>query len=148
MILETATALICMAHAIYFEARSESTAAQMAVGHVILNRVQDPRFPNDVCSVVTEGMRHESGEMKRHKCQFSFYCDGKSENIYNTLAYQKAELLSWIVLDSHIRYDLTDGATYYHATYVLPKWATADRFTQTTCIDKHCFYKLNYLEDR
>ena len=32
-----------MAHAIYFEARSESTAAQMAVGHVILNRVEDPR---------------------------------------------------------------------------------------------------------
>ena len=37
MLLEAATAMICMAHAIYFEARSESTAAQMAVGHVILN---------------------------------------------------------------------------------------------------------------
>ena len=64
MLLEAATAMICMAHSIYFEARSESTAAQMAVGHVILNRVDDPRYPNNVCDVVTEGMRHESGQMK------------------------------------------------------------------------------------
>ena len=41
MMLETATALMCMAHAIYFEARSESTVGQLAVGQVIMNRGSD-----------------------------------------------------------------------------------------------------------
>tara|TARA_R100000231_G_scaffold47840_1_gene40935 strand:+ start:3128 stop:3565 length:438 start_codon:yes stop_codon:yes gene_type:complete len=139
MILETATALICMAHAIYFEARSESTAAQIAVGHVILNRVEDPRFPDNVCEVVTEGVRYNTGQMKRDKCQFSFYCDGKPERVYEHLAYMRAEALSFIILDSHMTYDITDGATHYHATYVNPVWA--NRFTRTTCIDSHCFYR-------
>ena len=144
MILEAATAMICMAHAIYFEARSESTAAQMAVGHVILNRVHDPRYPDNVCDVVTEGMRHESGQMKKHKCQFSFYCDGKPENIYEQYAYSKAEALSFAVVSNHEIYDLTDGATHYHADYVSPTWAK--RFSLTTCIDRHCFYRDGYFK--
>jgi len=140
MILETATALICMAHAIYFEARSESTAAQMAVGHVILNRVEDPRFPDNVCAVVTEGQRRQhDGSIRRNKCQFSFYCDGKPERVYNLPAYTKAENIALVVLYNHHTYDLTDGATHYHADYVTPFWA--DKFTLTTCIDRHCFYK-------
>jgi len=148
MILEAATAMICMAHAIYFEARSESTAAQLAVAHVIFNRVEDPRFPNTVCEVVTEGLRHGSGEMKRHKCQFSFYCDGKPEQISEQIAYRKAELIAYSALDTYAQYDITDGATHYHADYVAPAWATADRFTKTTCIDKHCFYRLETTANR
>ena len=136
MILETATALICMAHAIYFEARSESTAAQMAVGHVILNRVEDPRYPDNVCDVVTEGMRYSSGQMVRDKCQFSFYCDGKSDNPRNKQAWFNALYIAHL---SGLVDDVTDGATHYHSTKVFPEWAYTGEVT--TKIHKHVFYK-------
>lgn len=70
--LETIT---CLAIAIYFEARGEPDVGQVAVGNVILNRTRDPRFPNDVCSVITQGPTHKWNQQYpiKHKCQFSFY---------------------------------------------------------------------------
>ena len=55
-----ANALMCMALNIYHEARNESTAGQLAVGQVVMNRVFDDRFPNTVCGVVTQGIHWES----------------------------------------------------------------------------------------
>ncbi|MEH3045896.1 cell wall hydrolase [Sphingomonas adhaesiva] len=46
--------LRCLAGAIYFEARGEPLAGQLAVAEVILNRTQSRRFGSDVCSVVTQ----------------------------------------------------------------------------------------------
>ena len=48
-------ALVCMATAIYFEARGEPTVGQIAVGQVIMSRVADHRYPDSVCDVVKEG---------------------------------------------------------------------------------------------
>lgn len=42
----------CMALAIYFEARGESTRGQQAVGNVVLNRTKDARYPNTACGVL------------------------------------------------------------------------------------------------
>ena len=42
-------ALICLALNIYFEARGEPTVFAMAApAHVVLNRVKDNRYPNDI----------------------------------------------------------------------------------------------------
>jgi len=41
-----------LARAIYGEARGEPYIGQVAVGAVILNRVQNPKFPNSIASVV------------------------------------------------------------------------------------------------
>ena len=80
--LETATALVCMSYAIYFEARSEPIVAQPAVAQVVMNRVDDHRFPNTVCEVVTDGLRYswDSRKIVRDQCAFSFYCDGKTRS--------------------------------------------------------------------
>lgn len=65
--------VMCIAMAIYWEARGEPVKGQFAVGQVVMNRVHDPRYPSDACSVVYDG-----GEV-RNECQFSFFCDGKSD---------------------------------------------------------------------
>ena len=66
---------MCLAMAIYYETRSEQNPdAGLAVAEVILNRVEDRRWPNDVCAVI----KQDKGP-KDHDCQFSFYCDGKPE---------------------------------------------------------------------
>tara|TARA_R100000995_G_scaffold81520_2_gene54408 strand:- start:352 stop:789 length:438 start_codon:yes stop_codon:yes gene_type:complete len=144
MLLETATALTCMSYAIYFEARSESTVAQLAVAQVVMNRVNDYRFPNTVCEVVTDGLRYswDSSKIVRDKCAFSFYCDGKPEHIADKQAYGWAESIAWVVINEQITIDVTDGSTHYHANYVQPYWANA--FTNTVCIDTHCFYRWEY----
>ena len=71
------TEIECMAKNIYFEAAIESTAGQLAVAQVTLNRVKSKHYPNTVCEVVYEGPHHASGHPKRDRCQFSWYCDGK-----------------------------------------------------------------------
>ena len=67
--------LRCLARAIYFEARGESTLGILAVGRVILNRVASKAYPNSVCRVVYQN------DNRRNRCQFSFACDGKPDTI-------------------------------------------------------------------
>lgn len=130
-------ALLCLATAVYFEARGEPTVGQVAVAAVVMNRVEDRRFPNDVCSVVKQGPLYRSGAPVRHKCQFSFYCDGKSDKMRDRAAKRRATRLSELVLSRTVM-DPTEGSTFYHADYVLPSWAsTKSRVVQ---INKHVFY--------
>jgi spore germination cell wall hydrolase CwlJ-like protein len=77
-------AILCLAEAIYFEGRSQPVTGQYAIGHVIMNRVADDRFPDNPCDVI----RH--GGTRRNNCQFSYYCDGKPEAFYNKEAYGQA----------------------------------------------------------
>ena len=136
----------CLALNVYHEARNQGTAGRMAVILVTLNRVSDERFPNTICDVVYQGPHRPSwkgtGEMipVRHKCQFSWYCDGKSDKIYNQKLFDEInDLTSMIVYDMIKVVDITDGATHYHADYVLPDWAATK--TKTIEIEDHIFYR-------
>ncbi len=63
----------CLAQAIYFESRGEPLDGQIAVAEVVLNRVDDRRFPKTVCGVTRQGVGSGRG------CQFSYACDGNSD---------------------------------------------------------------------
>ena len=47
----------CMARAMYFESNRSSSEGMLAVGTVVMNRVNDHKFPNSVCGVV--GQRNQ-----------------------------------------------------------------------------------------
>ena len=79
----------CLTENIYFEARGQGQAGWLAVAQVTLNRVEDRRFPNTVCEVVKQGLTYASGQPIRNKCQFSWYCDGKSDNPKNMKVYDR-----------------------------------------------------------
>ncbi len=139
MILETA--LMCMAFNIYHEANNQSMLGQLAVGQVVMNRVEDSRFPDTVCEVVKEAVTYKNTDKPvLHKCQFSWYCDGKKdEPNYDSKSWSNALKYAVVVLGGDITLDFTDGATHYHATYVRPAWAKTK--TRTTRIDRHIFYR-------
>ena len=139
MILETA--FMCMALNIYHEAKNQSMLGQIAVGQVVMNRVEDTRFPDNVCDVVTEAVTYKGTDKPvLHKCQFSWYCDGqKDEPKYHSEEWWNAQEYASIVLSGTIALDVTEGATHYHATYVRPAWAKTK--TRTTRIDRHIFYR-------
>jgi|13_taG_2_1085334.scaffolds.fasta_scaffold02541_9 spore germination cell wall hydrolase CwlJ-like protein len=126
-------ALMCMALNVYHESRSENLKGQVAVANVTLNRVADSKWPNDVCSVVEQG--YTKG---KQNCQFSWYCDGKSDTPTDTVAWARAVLVANDVMMGYIP-DITEGATHYHARYVNPYWV--DSFTKTVEIGSHMFYK-------
>ncbi len=126
--------LRCLALNVYWEARSESIPGQVAVAAVTLNRVQSPRFPANVCDVVRQG-----GEVRRHRCQFSWWCDGKKDDPLDDDAWRRATTLARLVSAGVID-DPTGGALWYHADYVTPHWATAKE--KITKIGRHIFYTL------
>ena len=134
------SAVACMALALYFEARGEPVTGQIAVGHVILNRVLDKRFPESVCEVVFQGQTYKSKPDLpiRNKCQFSFWCDGKSDKPKNYAAYQEAVYLSRMILNSDFS-DPTEGSTHYHTIEILPSWASSK--TSIVRINNHIFYR-------
>ena len=144
MLIETA--LMCLALNTYHEAKNQSMIGQVATAQVVMNRVADSRFPNTVCEVVKQGPHRPSWEDPkkeypvRHKCQFSWYCDGKSdEPRKDSKEWFKAKEYARIVLSGRIVLDVTEGATHYHATYVKPAWAKTK--TRTTRIESHIFYR-------
>ena len=143
MILETA--FLCLALNTYHEAKNQSIIGQIATAQVVMNRVMDDRYPNTVCEVVKQGPTRPSWKDPnkripvKHKCQFSWYCDGKSDVPKNKKAWKKAQDYAYLVLYNRIAIDITEGATHYHATYVKPSWAKTK--TRTTRIEKHIFYR-------
>ena len=144
MLLETA--FICLALNTYHEAKNQSLVGQIATAQVVMNRVEDNRFPNTICEVVKQGPTRPSWEDPnkeypiRHRCQFSWYCDGKDDTPKNEKAWKKAQDVAFLVIYDKIKLDVTEGATHYHATYVKPSWARTKK--RTTRIEKHIFYRL------
>ncbi|MDH3474807.1 MAG: cell wall hydrolase [Rhodospirillales bacterium] len=124
--------LRCLALNIYFEARGESDAGRSAVGHVVMNRVSDRRFPATVCAVVQQG-----GEMVRHRCQFSWWCDGRSDRPLDRRSWEAAGTIARAVYWG-LSEDPTQGALWYHADYVAPYWSKA--FEEGPTIGRHVFY--------
>ena len=122
----------CLAEALYFEARGEPITGQLAVGEVILNRVEDSRYPGSICKVINQGTG------RRFACQFTYTCDGKLETVHERKAYEMALKLSKILTTTHDR-KLTKGSTHYHSNYVNPKWST--KFERVAKYGRHIFYK-------
>ena len=146
--------LYCLAQNIYFEAKSEPLAGQYAVADVVLNRVNDTRYPNTICEVVQEGPIRESWKTRQHadlapkeriyypvknRCQFSWYCDGKSDTIRDSDAWRTAQIIAYKIVHTDKMRGITEGATHYHADYVSPKWASKIQLVGS--ISTHIFYR-------
>lgn len=139
--------ITCLADNMYWEARNQSVKGMLAVGYVTMNRVSDDRFPYSVCEVVEQGPVRESWKTKgayypvKNRCQFSWYCDGKSDEIPSgdEDLYSLITAMAFKIFYADEGNDITDGATHYHAYYVSPEWASTK--TQTVTIGDHIFYR-------
>ena len=135
----------CLQQNIFWEARDQSPLGQAAVAWVTLNRMEADRYPDTICEVVKQGHRNADGSMVRYQCQFSWYCDGKSDRVPNSIiaqrAWEDAGLVAQVVLLDWARDNESPvkDATMFHADYVNPHWSSSyDRVAQ---IDSHIFYE-------
>ena len=102
----------CLAENAYFEAGNQSTKGKIAVTNVVMNRVEDKRFPKTPCSVVHQ--------RTKRVCQFSWVCEGK-KRIRSTVQYADSRRVAEDVYLGNVG-DVTKGAKFYHADYVNPGW--------------------------
>jgi spore germination cell wall hydrolase CwlJ-like protein len=124
-------ALTCLARTIYWEARGESSAGMESVANVVMNRLGHEGFPNTVCEVVKQG--HEQGT-----CQFSWWCDGRSDHAREDESYAIAKEVSRRALNLQLP-DQTGGALYFHQRKAAPGWAA--KYIKTAEIENFVFYK-------
>ena len=143
----------CMAQNILFEASVEPMVGKIAVGLVVLNRVNDNRYPGTICDVVKEGPTYESWKTRqdetlddkdriyypvKNRCQFSWYCDGQSDDIIATENWYKSQIVALQLLDGKFK-GLIEGATHYHASWVSPAWR--HELTYIGQVGDHLFYR-------
>lgn len=121
----------CLSLALYWEARGESRSGMIAVGWTILNRTQSSEFPDTPCGVVYEG-----GERKG--CQFSWWCDGKSDRPRDRDSWIRARVIAAALLMNPPP-DPTGRALFYHSTSIRVPWKRKRQ--RTTQIGHHIFYR-------
>lgn len=139
----------CMRKNIFFEARNQSHKARLAVAWVTINRAKVRS--QTICEVVYDARLDSRGNPLRHQCQFSWFCDGKSDrpNLNNKIekqAWEEIGKLSRLMIENcymginltKCPSDPTRGATYYHTKKVKPSWS--QQFTRSGDIEDHIFY--------
>ena len=121
----------CLALALYWEAKTEGREGMLAVASVIFNRVAHPQFPNTVCAVVEQGGRTPP-------CQFSWWCDGKSDRPTEPGNWASARALAAEALRQSPE-DRTEGALFFHNTQITNPWVRKRQ--RTVQIGRHIFYR-------
>lgn len=91
----------CMARAMYFESNRSSRDGMIAVGSVVMNRVQSEDFPNTVCAVVSQKNQFAPGVMTKTMT-------GQAKAL--------AEVLATAVLAGE-RHPNVGGAKFFHAAW-------------------------------
>ena len=121
--------LTCLAVAIFFEARGEPYEGKEAVANVIINRVEDHRYPDTVCGVIWEPK------------QFSYTHDGLHDDPTRHTGHQ--DKIAWAE-SQEVAKEALEGnlmgisSTHYHTTYVLPFWA--ELYKLDGQVGNHLFY--------
>ncbi|MDD2058970.1 cell wall hydrolase [Pseudomonas sp. GD03860] len=124
-------AITCMARSIYWESKGGQSRDMEAVASVVMNRLGHEGFPDTVCGVVKQGS--ETGN-----CQFSWWCDGRSDAVQEETRYAIAKEIARKALNRQLE-DRTRGALYFHDRNVKPDWARA--YVKTTETGDFLFYK-------
>lgn len=124
-------AITCLSRSIYWEAKGISSADMEAVASVVMNRLGHAGFPDTVCGVVKQGVETRA-------CQFSWWCDGRSDQVQEEGEYTEAKEIARKALNQQLK-DRTYGALYFHDRNVKPAWAK--QYIKTAETGKFMFYK-------
>ena len=134
--------IYCLAQNIYFEAGNQPLAGKVAVSQVVINRVEHPSYPDNICDVVYQAKLRVNWKNEfvpiKNKCQFSWFCDGKSDDPVDSQTWLLSMHIARDVVQQKYG-DITEGSTHYHSDKVDPYWASS--LNRTVVINNHIFYK-------
>ena len=87
---------ICLAKAIYHEAKGEPEIGKKAVAKVVLNRKKHEKYPKTICGVVNQ-INYDDG---KKLCQFSWVCTRPKK--YDTVSWKNSLDLSEDILNNKV----------------------------------------------
>jgi spore germination cell wall hydrolase CwlJ-like protein len=119
----------CLARNIYWESKGEPALGQIAVAAVTLNRVGLSRWGDSICEVVKQ---------RQGGCQFSWVCSPSRYREPRGSAWAYAKDIAATMLYTNWT-DPTEGALYFHATYVRPSWSYVK--PRAARFGNHIFYR-------
>lgn len=116
--------LNCMARNIYWEARNQPLAGMIAVGHVVLNRTIDGRWPSDPCEVIYQ--------QRGNTCQFEWVCsDGVRKEPSDQASWGKSLEAAYLAMTGP---DITQGALFFQR-------GNPSKRQPITRINDHAFFR-------
>ena len=117
----------CLAEAIYYESGSEPRAGKIAVGHVIVNRVNSGIYPSSICQVVHQ--------VDTKKCQFGWAC--RKHKLPEGKRWETSQNIANLVLSGE-SYDLSNGAlSFRNRKY----YRHSNRVQKTAIVGRHVFFR-------
>ena len=120
------TELECLAAGVYFEAKSEPLAGQLAVGQVIANRANSGRrFPSSYCGVLFQ------------RGQFSFVRGHSYPSVARSSRQWQTAVAIARIVDQELKDSAVPNALFFHAKRVSPRW----RLTRVGSVGNHVFYR-------
>lgn len=125
-------AIVCLSRTIYWEAKGGTDADMEGVANVVLNRLGHEGYPDTICGVVKQGM-------EKKVCQFSWWCDGRSDQVKEDDRYAASKEIARKALNQQLS-DRTKGAMFFHDRNARPAWAS--EYIRTAETGKFMFYKL------
>jgi spore germination cell wall hydrolase CwlJ-like protein len=118
--------LECLAVGIYYEAKSEPLAGQLAVGEVIANRANSKgRFPSSYCGVLFQ------------RSQFSFIRGRSLPSVPRSSRQWSTAVAIAKIVDQDLKDSAADKALFFHARRVSPGW----KLKRVASIGNHIFYR-------
>ena len=124
-------AITCLSRTIYWETKGEGAAGMEAIANVVMNRLGHEGFPETICKIVMQG--REQGA-----CQFSWWCDGRSDDAEEDKLYAIAKEIARKALNRQLT-DRTGGALYFHQRKANPSWS--NEYIKTVEVGEVVFYK-------
>jgi len=120
---------MCLALAIYHEARGEPLHGQLMVAKVVVNRRASDKWPSDMCAVIKQPR------------QFSFVRKGKAPKPRDKVAWAMSQALAAEILKdpSILPYTTAD---HFHTTQVKPVWRKA--LYRVARVGQHIFYSYDH----
>jgi spore germination cell wall hydrolase CwlJ-like protein len=121
--------VVCMAEAVFFEAKSENQAGKEAVASVILNRTRSGKFPSTVCGVTSQ-----KGQFQYKRVPSRKVFDSDQRNA------EESALIAIKALNGGI-VDPTKGSLYFVNNRIATHTDWLVNVKQTVRIGQHTFYK-------
>jgi len=132
------SALLCLATAVFFEARGEPIDGKELVANVIINRVEHPSYPDTVCDVVNQPKQFSY----THQLPQKVIKDRNSPKplFYNSYhdkkAWEESKVVAKSVIDNGV---VNPYILMYHTTTVDPYWSS--HYEVAGLVGNHMFYR-------
>lgn len=125
--------LSCLTRAIYYEASGEPRAGKIAVANVVMNRLNDPRYPKTICGVVYQ--RATVNGVLIYQFSWAAF---KELFQPNNKMWQESQDIALQVLTEGQPDDIIrkTNAMFFHNVEINPGW----RLRKVIQIGRHIFY--------